>query len=98
MTNDESSRPLSPVVVMLPAVLARLFPGCVRRVEVSAATVGDVIDALDTRWPGMRDRVCDSTPRIRRHINIFVAGDRAALETRLAPGVEVMIMTAISGG
>jgi molybdopterin synthase sulfur carrier subunit len=57
-----------------------------------------VIDALDRRWPGMRDRLCDSTPRIRRHINVFVAGERANLETRLAPGTEVIIMTAISGG
>ena len=61
-------------------------------------TVGDVIDALDARWPGMRDRLCDSTPRIRRHINVFVAGERATLETPLAPGAEVVVLTAISGG
>ena len=42
--------------------------------------------------------MCDSTPRIRRHINIFVDGERATLDTRLAPGAEVMVMTAISGG
>lgn len=98
MANHESSRALPPVVVMLPAALVRLFPGCERRLELSAATVGDVIDALDARWPGMRDRVCDSTPRIRRHINVFVEGERATLQTRLAPDAEVMIMTAISGG
>jgi molybdopterin synthase sulfur carrier subunit len=88
----------APVVLTLPPALVRLFPGCARRLELSAATVGEAIDALDARWPGMRDRVCDSTPRIRRHMNVFVAGERATLETRLAPGVEVMIMTAISGG
>ena len=46
----------------------------------------------------MRDRVCDSRPRIRRHINVFVDGERATLETPLAPGAEVIVMTAISGG
>jgi molybdopterin converting factor small subunit len=46
----------------------------------------------------MRDRLCDSTPRVRRHINIFVEGERATLETPLRPGSEVFIMTAISGG
>ena len=46
----------------------------------------------------MRDRLCDSTPRIRRHINVFVEGERATLGTRLAPGMEVFVMTAISGG
>ena len=60
--------------------------------------VGEMIDALDARWPGMRDRLCDSTPRIRRHINVFVEGGRATLETRLAPGAEVIVITAISGG
>ena len=98
MPNDRSSSPSAPVVVTLPLALVRLFPGCVRRVELSAATVGAAIDALDARWPGMRDRICDSTPRIRRHVNVFVAGTRAGLETRLAPGVEVLVMTAISGG
>jgi molybdopterin synthase sulfur carrier subunit len=87
-----------PVVVRLPALLVKLFPGSVREVEVSAASVAEAIDALDRRWPGMRDRVCDSRPRIRRHINVFVDGERATLQTPLAPGAEVIVMTAISGG
>ncbi|HEY3846792.1 MAG TPA: MoaD/ThiS family protein [Acetobacteraceae bacterium] len=86
------------VVVSLPAALLTLFPGCERQSELCAASVGDAVDVLNARWPGMRDRVCDSTPRIRRHINIFVAGERATLQTRLTQGAEVMIMTAISGG
>ncbi len=86
------------VAVTLPTLLVRLFPGSVRRLDLSAATVAGVIDALDARWPGMRDRLCDSRPAIRRHINVFVAGERATLETPLAPGAEVIIMTAISGG
>jgi molybdopterin synthase sulfur carrier subunit len=86
------------VVVRLPAPLVALFPGSVRRLEVAAATVDELMDALDARWPGMRDRLCDSTPAVRRHINVFVAGRRATLETRLPPGAEVDVMTAISGG
>jgi sulfur-carrier protein len=90
-------RPL-PVRLVLPLVLVRLFPGAPREVEVPAATVREALDALDARWPGMRDRLCDSRPAIRRHINVFVANERARLETPLAPGTEVIIMTAISGG
>ena len=86
------------VEVRLPAVLVDLFPGSLRRVEVDATTVSEMIDALDARWPGMRDRLCDSTPRIRRHINVFIDGERAALDTRLTPGMEVFVLTAISGG
>ena len=76
----------------------RLFPDAVRRVELPAATVREMIDGLDARWPGMRDRLCDSRPALRRHINVFVEGRRASLETRLAPGAEVTVLTAISGG
>lgn len=98
MPKAESPLSAPPVVVMLPAALVNLFPGSMRRVELSASTVGDALDALDARWPGMRDRLCDSTPAIRRHINVFVAGERAALDTRLPPGAELFVLTAISGG
>ena len=86
------------VAVTLPRALLNLFPGAPRQVEVPASTVREMIDALDARWPGMRDRLCDSTPRIRRHINVFVDGRRTTLATRLEPGTEVFVITAISGG
>jgi molybdopterin converting factor small subunit len=97
MLDAQSSRPV-PVLVVLPGILVSLFPGSVREVAVTASSVRDAIDALDARWPGMRDRLCDSRPAIRRHINVFVDGDKATLDTPLAPGTEVIIMTAISGG
>ncbi len=71
---------LSPVLVRLPDHLVRLFPGAERRVELQAASVGELIDALDAYWPGMRDRICDSTPAIRRHMNVFVAGGAPIFE------------------
>jgi molybdopterin converting factor small subunit len=89
---------MSAVVVILPAALAALFPDSERRVEVTAETVDELINALDRRWPGMRDRLCDSRPAIRRHINVFVEGERASLATTLRPGSEVFVLTAISGG
>lgn len=86
------------VSVVLPWALLDLFPGAPREVDVPARTVGDLIAELDRRWPGMRDRLCDSRPRVRRHINVFVDGRRAALETPLRDGVRVHVLTAISGG
>ncbi|MEX0758673.1 MAG: MoaD/ThiS family protein, partial [Tistlia sp.] len=73
-------------------------PGAPRQRELAAATVGELFAGLEARWPGMRDRLCDSRPAVRRNINVFVEGRRAQLTTPLAPGGEVDIITAISGG
>jgi molybdopterin converting factor small subunit len=86
------------VTLRLPPVLLALFPGAPREVSVDAATVGEAIVALDRQWPGMRDRLCDERPAIRRHVNVFVDGERATLTTPLGSRAEVLVMTAISGG
>lgn len=86
------------ISVELPYALTRLFPGCERRIAVRALSVSEMIDALDRRWPGMRDRLCDERPAIRKHINVFVDGKRSRLNSALKPGVKVFIITAISGG
>ena len=88
----------APQRVRLPAPFAGLFPGAPKKVEIEADTVARLIDALDARWPGMADCLRDSSPRIRKHINIFVAGQRVGLDHRLHPGGDVFIITAISGG
>ena len=97
-TGHPTEAPTAQVTVLLPAALVRLFPGSPPEVDVTAVTVEQMLDALDARWPGMRDRLCDSTPAIRRHINVFVDGRRAQLATRLAPGARVFVLTAMSGG
>jgi molybdopterin synthase sulfur carrier subunit len=88
----------NPIVVRLPGVLVDLFPGSRRRVEMEARTVAEMVDALDALWPGMRDRICDTRPAIRRHMNVFVDGERAALDTQIPARSEVFVLTAISGG
>jgi sulfur-carrier protein len=87
-----------PALVRLPASLTALFPGAPRVLELPPGSVKELIDALDARWPGMRDRLCDSSPAVRRHVNVFVNGARARLDDPIAPGGDVYILTAISGG
>lgn len=96
---DDPATSSPPIVsIVLPSALVRLFPGAKTDIAVRAATVGEMLDALDARWPGMRDRLCDSTPAIRRHINVFVDGHRASLATRLPAGAQVFVLTSMSGG
>jgi sulfur-carrier protein len=87
-----------PAIVRLPALLVALFPTAERRFELHVGNVDELMDALESRWPGMRDRLCDTTPAIRRHINVFVDGKRANLATPLRPGADVFVLTAVSGG
>jgi len=91
-------RRTAPARVRLAPLLINLFPAAERVVEIEAASVAEMVDALEARWPGMRDRICDSRPAIRRHMNVFVDGRRAKLDAPLRPGAEVFILTAISGG
>ncbi len=84
--------------VLLPTSLIQLFPGCPRRLQVEGATVRDVIEGLDKRWPGIRNRLCASGPALRQHIRIFVNAELATLETPVAATSEVQIVPALSGG
>lgn len=86
------------VLVRLPPLIATLYPDAERLVAIEAASVREVIDGLDARWPGMRDCFCDSSPAVRKHINVFVDGRRVGLDAELEPGADVYILTAISGG
>jgi sulfur-carrier protein len=86
------------VTVHVPRSLVALFPGLERVMSAQGSTVLDVVLALDARVPGFANRVLDAGPVIRTHLNVFVAGERAALETAVPPGVEIYIVPAVSGG
>ena len=87
-----------PAIVHLPRSLATLFPGAPRRLEANGASVSDVIDDLDRQVPGIRNRLLEAGPSIRTHLNVFVAGQRASLETEVPPGADVHVIPAVSGG
>ncbi|HKQ38185.1 MAG TPA: ubiquitin-like small modifier protein 1 [Verrucomicrobiae bacterium] len=71
-------------------------------VEVNAATIGDAITELQTRYPGIKDRLIDETGSIRRFVNVYVnEEDIRFLEnqkTALKEGDEISIIPAIAGG
>jgi molybdopterin converting factor small subunit len=66
--------------------------------EARGATVLEVIRDLDTRVPGLANRVLDAGPSIRTHLNVFVDGERAGLEASVRPGGRVHVIPAVSGG
>lgn len=86
------------VTVILPRSLVTLIPGTARTTEVEAATVAEALDRLEARTPGLRNRLVDSGPAVREHINIYVDREPADLDTPLRPGSTIHIIPAVSGG
>ena len=84
--------------VHLPRSLVALFPGASRRIDVRGETLAEVIDDLERQLPGIRDRLVDAGPMIRTHLNVYVAGARSTLGTMVAPGSDIHIVPAVSGG
>lgn len=84
--------------VVLPSNLVALFPGAPRRLAVEAGSVREVVSALDALIPGMANRLLDAGPSLRVHINVFVDGDRASLDTPVGPASVVHVIPAVSGG
>jgi len=84
--------------VHLPRSLVALFPGTERRVDAAGTTVAEIIAALDTQVPGLRNRLVDAGPVLRRHINVYVDGEPADLSTPVRPTAAVHIIPAVSGG
>ncbi len=85
------------VTVVLPRSLTALFPGTPLRCDATGSTVTELIDDLDRRVPGLRERLCDGAA-LRRHLNVFVAGQQAALSTAVQEGEVVHVIPAVSGG
>jgi molybdopterin converting factor small subunit len=84
--------------VRLPSTLTPLFADLPRRVEVQAGTVLEAIDSLESRWPGLRDRLVREGPELRSHIHVYVDAERGGLDSPVSPGSRLDVIAAISGG
>lgn len=71
-------------------------------IEVNAATIGAAIGELQTRYPGIKERLVDETGAVRRFVNVYVNEEDIRFlqnqDTPLKPGDEVSIIPAIAGG
>ena len=85
-------------VVVLPRSLIALFPAAEGRVTAEGRTVRELVDALDARWPGMRDRLCDPGPVLREFINVYVDGEPADLASAVTDRAVVHVLPAVAGG
>src|SRR5436309_15555858 len=87
------------VQVKVPTPL-RKYTGGAGGVEAQGATVAALVDDLERRYPGLKERICDESGQVRRFVNIFVNGEDIRflkhLETPLKAGDELSIVPAIA--
>ncbi len=72
-------------------------------VEVAdGATLGDVVEALEGSYPGLRARVLDDAGALRRFVNVYVDDDdvrfASGLATPTPDGTKVSVIPAVAGG
>ena len=71
-------------------------------VEVNATTVGAAIVELQSRYPGIKDRLMDENGEVRRFVNVYVNEEDIRFlqnqQTPLKDGDEISIIPAIAGG
>ena len=88
-------------MVRIPAPLRRIT-GNQDKVDVAGETLSAVLAELETRFPGIRERILDESGTLRHFVNVYVNGEDVqflqGLETAIKTGDEVSIVPAVAGG
>jgi hypothetical protein len=84
------------VVALRPPL--RALAGGNREVLVEGATVAEALRALERTHPKLSGWVLDDQGRVRRHVAVFVGGERVDGAATLAPHTRVDVVGAVSGG
>jgi sulfur-carrier protein len=90
-----------PVNVRIPTPLRKLTNND-EVVAVQPGTIGSAIQELQTRYPGIQERLVDEAGAVRRFVNVYVNEEDIRFlknqDTPLKDGDEVSIIPAIAGG
>lgn len=88
-------------MVRIPTPLRRVTNGD-DKVTVEGATLGVLIDSMESQYPGIKGRLCDDQGELRNFVNIYVNGEDVrfldGLGTATNSGDEVSIVPAVAGG
>ncbi|HZA71786.1 MAG TPA: MoaD/ThiS family protein [Propionibacteriaceae bacterium] len=87
--------------VRIPTIL-RTFTSGAGEVTAEGATLREVLDDLDSRFPGIRGRIVDENGALRRFVNVYVGDDDVrfigGLDAEIADGARISIIPAVAGG
>jgi sulfur-carrier protein len=89
------------VRVRVPTPL-RKFTNGADEVAAQGSSVKALVEDLEKSYPGIKERICDESGKVRRFVNVYVNGDDIRflqnLETSVKEGDNISIVPAIAGG
>jgi molybdopterin synthase sulfur carrier subunit len=90
-----------PVNVRIPTPLRKLTKDR-DAVQATGATIQDIIDSLETQYPGLKERLCDERGELRRFVNVYLNDEDIRFaqgkSTPVKDGDEISVIPAIAGG
>lgn len=89
------------VSVRVPTIL-RTYTGGESEVSADGATLAEVLDSLDSSYPGIKGRIVDEEGALRRFVNVYVGNDDVrfldGLQTATSDGTQISVIPAVAGG
>jgi molybdopterin converting factor small subunit len=89
------------IKVLIPTPLQK-FTNDTASVECSATSIAELMDSLESEFPGIKARLCDEQGELRRFVNFYVNSEDIRFldgkDTALQNGDEVSIVPAVAGG
>ena len=90
-----------PVVVRIPTVFRKFTDG-ESIVTLQSGTIRDLIDQLETQYPGIGEQLLTSDRELHRFVNVYVNDEDARyldkLDTKVADGDTVSLLPSVAGG
>src|ERR1700712_4454044 len=89
------------VSVRVPTIL-RTYTGGEAEVTADGAVLSEVLESLDSAYPGIRGRIVDEEGQLRRFVNVYVGNEDVrfleGLSTPVTDGGEISVIPAVAGG
>ena len=89
------------VKVKIPTQLRSLTEGA-DEVEVKGGTLSDILEDLESRHPGMKERILDDGGKLRRFVNVYLNDEDVrfleGLQTEVPEDARLSIIPAVAGG
>ena len=86
------------IEVRIPTIL-RTHTGGAKTVEGSGATLGALVDDLDSQHPGLKNRLVTEEGKLHRFVNVYVNDEDVrfigGLEAPLSDGDQVVVLPAV---